>query len=109
MRTTDWKTKRITLSGTGGECRVTGRVLGDLAVHKTIGSSRGFTMTHVPTGFAVVSGLEESVLSRIAEELQPFDWSFRDPYGMPLEMLVEVKKIVEKHAGAPPPVKAQGM
>lgn len=54
---------------------------GKLAVHKTM-NGPGFTLTHVPSGFAVRTGI---VSKRKAEDLllaleNVCDWNFRNPY-----------------------------
>lgn len=64
----------ITIVTDTGPHDIRGAVIGDdiLAVHETISRKLGaalFTLSHLPTGYAVIRGDEESVLVRIGETL----------------------------------------
>jgi hypothetical protein len=72
-------------------------VLGYLAIHDTFG---GFVVTHVPTGLALTRHLQEPIARQLVEELQRFDWDFRDydhfltPRRRVTKVGTEIKKIV---------------
>jgi hypothetical protein len=55
--------------------------VGLLAIHKENGmfGSSLFTITHIPTGYAVFKGPTEDIALRVAERLQVLDWNFTDP------------------------------
>lgn len=61
---------------------VRAKVFGLLCIHRTPSSTGGFfqgkyTITHIPTGFAVKSLISKREALRLVKKLQQFDWNFK--------------------------------
>jgi hypothetical protein len=105
------KRRKITLASKDGNKTIKTRIVTDenekslFAVHRTMFKEKDFssyTVTHVPTGYAIWTDLGKDVAEILLEKLateKSLDWSFTDPKKATKLHGQYVKKVVDNAKG----------
>lgn len=88
--------RTITLTVRFGRDEVEAEVVGALAIHRSVGVfDDSWTLTHVPTGCAIMMSFNRARLDVLRTRLQQLDWSFTTPDAMPSRTRNEGVKIAK--------------
>lgn len=98
--------KTIAIAGKNGLRRMQCVPCGNhFAVHRSV-ARRGYTLTHVQTGYAVAQGYpSEADAIASGEKIEPLtSWKIADPQNLPRrftkKLIRQIRAIVEAHGGA---------
>jgi hypothetical protein len=98
----DFRQKKVALNQIGGPTPwrvVDARVLGELAVHKSLrpypwDKTAVWDVSHIPTGFSVARRLTEQNALEAVKALVGLDWNFERPEDLPLETKKRASRVL---------------